>query len=412
MILQKEREILRELAQQQLEAACSEKNRKRVELWKRHNDCRGERPLIHLEIDTFENELLPKRMRCETPLARELEFALYKNFLNFTVLDDDWVVPDYFPVAWRTYFQPFGHPVTATFASNADSVSVGHRFNYLIEDLEEDWEKLKPSRYGVDREATQAYFDAAQDAFGDLLPARMVMHCLTAVPTQDVVHLMGMETMCFSMYDYPELFHKLMDRLADDYLAYFDFLRREGLLLPTTGFEGLGQGSRCFTSELPSETVNGPGDVWGFMDSQETVSISPDMYGEFIFPYYRKIAEKFGLLSYGCCEPVDKVWDYVGAFKNLRKVSCSPWCDEAFMAERLRGKRIIFHRKPSPNFLGVDKQLDEQAFREHIRNTLTAAKGCTLEITQRDVYTIHNDEEKAKCYVAIIREEIENHWEP
>ena len=82
------------------------------------------------------------------------------------------------------------------------------------------------------------------------------------------------------------------------------------------------------------------------------------------------------------------------------------------MAERLRGKRIIFHRKPSPNFLGVDKQLDEQAFREHIRNTLTAAKGCTLEITQRDVYTIHNDEEKAKCYVAIIREEIENHWEP
>ncbi|HIS78109.1 MAG TPA: hypothetical protein IAD03_01950 [Candidatus Caccousia stercoris] len=118
---------------------------------------------------------------------------------------------------------------------------------------------------------------------------------------------MGMENMCFAMYDYPELFHKMMDQLSDDYLAYYEFLRGEGLLLPTTGYEMVSQGSRCFTDDLPSGGISGPGDVWGFMDSQETVSISPDMYGEFIFPYYKKIAQTFGLLSYGCCEPVDPV---------------------------------------------------------------------------------------------------------
>ena len=172
------------------------------------------------------------------------------------------------------------------------------------------------------------------------------------------------------------------------------------------------QGSGCCTDDLPSGGISGPGDVWGFMDSQETVSISPDMYGEFIFPYYKKIAQTFGLLSYGCCEPVSAVWDDIKTMENLCKVSISPWCDEEFMGRQLRGKNIVYLRKPSPNYLGVGDVMDEEALREHIRKTLQAAAGCELEITQRDVYTIHHDEDKARRFIAIIREEIANHWKP
>lgn len=410
MILQKDREILREVARQQLEAANSEKNLARVELWKRHNDFRGERPIVHVELDTFEQEVIPQRLRCESEEGRALETALYRNFLNLTLFDDDWVVPDYFPVYWHAGFTPFGHAIKRTFASGENAV--GHHFEYLVSDLEDDWDKVGKSTWGVDRAGTQADFDRAQEIFGDILPPRMVMNGLYAVPTQDVVHLMGMENMCFAMYDYPELFHKMMDQLTDDYLEYFDFLAKEKLLLPTTGHQLVGQGSRCFTTELPSDSVSGPGDVWGFMDSQETVSISPDMYGEFIFPYYKKVAERYGLLSYGCCEPVDPVWKYVGTLENLRKVSCSPWCNEEIMGENLRGRRTIFHRKPSPNFLGVGETLDEEGLREHIRKTLRAAQGCELEFTQRDVYTINHDEEKVRRFIAIIREEIANRWKP
>ena len=42
--------------------------------------------------------------------------------------------------------------------------------------------------------------------------------------------------------------------------------------------------------------------------------------------------------------------------------------------------------------------------------TLEAAKGCKLEITQRDVYMINKDISKARRYVSIIREEIAKHW--
>ena len=81
------------------------------------------------------------------------------------------------------------------------------------------------------------------------------------------------------------------------------------------------------------------------------------------------------------------------------------------MGEQLRGSRVIYHRKPSPNFLGVDQVLDEEAFRMHIRKSLKAAAGCEMEITQRDVYTIHNNVAKARRYIEIIKEEIADCWQ-
>ncbi|MCL2035306.1 MAG: hypothetical protein FWG94_11355 [Oscillospiraceae bacterium] len=80
------------------------------------------------------------------------------------------------------------------------------------------------------------------------------------------------------------------------------------------------------------------------------------------------------------------------------------------MGEALRGRKTVYHRKPSPNFLSVGAPLDEDAFRGHIQKTLNAAKGCTLEITQRDVYTISNNENKARRHVGVIKEEIANLW--
>ena len=122
MLGEKDREILRETAKMQLEAAHSEKNLARVELWKRHNAFHGERPVIHLELDTFEHEVIPQRLRCESEEGRALETALYRNFLNLTLFDDDWVVPDFFPVTAHTWFLPFGHAVKKTFAKGEHAV--------------------------------------------------------------------------------------------------------------------------------------------------------------------------------------------------------------------------------------------------------------------------------------------------
>ena len=417
IISAQDREILREVAKMQLEHANMESNKERIKLWYKHNSLQGDRPLIHLEMWTFAQEILPQRLKCQGEFARQVETNLYCNFLNQQLFDDDRVTPDYYPLNYDTHFELFSIKIKKDLTTAADgSQSVGHHFVSVVEDLEDDYDKLKNTDFGVDLESTEAKKRAIEEAIGDILPVKLQMDCLYNVPTQMLVHFMSMENMMFNMYDYPELFKEMMDRIANDTLAYYRMLEEKRLILPTVSFESVGQGTWSFNNELPGyeEWQKRPfttKDVWGFMDSQETVGISPQMYEEFIFPCYKKISEQYGLLSYGCCEPVDPIWDNcISKLENLRKVSISPWCNEEVMGERLQGSKVIFHRKPSPNFLGVNPTLDEEAVRAHIRKSLQAARGCKMEITQRDVYTIHNDIAKARRYVEIIRQEIENHW--
>ncbi|MEG1271405.1 MAG: hypothetical protein RSD54_08805 [Ruthenibacterium sp.] len=408
----KEKERLRTLAKKQLAWANSPVNLARVDEWKRHNAGKRGRPIVHVEIDTFEDEIISPALQCKDATARCLEADLLRNFTNIELFDDDWVVAPYFGVQWKTNFNLFGYHITRTTAVDANGHSLGHQFNHVLADLEEEYDKLHQSTWSVDREATERYRSAAEDAFGDILPVRMTMASPDAVPTQKIVHLMGMENMFFSMTDYPELFLQMMQRVAQDYRGYHQFLQDNGLLCSTTGFELLKQGSKCFTDCLPQKEHPALNEVWGFMDSQETVSISPQMYRELVFPCYRQIAAQFGQLSYGCCEPVSAVWEFVKTLPNLRKVSVSPWCDQRFMGSELQNTDIIFHRKPSPNFLGVDRVLDEATVRAHIKETLDAAAGCVIEFTQRDVYTVHNNPAKVRRYVELIREQCEQYYKP
>ena len=412
-----DRAILREVAKKQLELANQESNKKKIQEWYAHNSLQGERPMIHLEMWTFAAEIIPPLLQCTGEFARNVETTLYCNFLNQELFDDDRVTPDYLALNYDTEFTLFDIPIRISHTSDgAGGESVGHQFSSFLEDLEDDYHKIKPSLFSVNLNSTENKKQAITAVIGDILPVKMNMDCLYSVPTQMLVHIMSMENMMFAMYDYPELFLQMMNQIADDTLAYYQMLTKKRLLLPTTAFESVGQGSWSFNHELPNyeewqKRPFTPKDVWGFMDSQETVGISPEMFEEFIFPCYQKISQQFGLLSYGCCEPVDPIWERcLCKLDNLRKVSISPWCNEEFMGERLAGSNIIYHRKPSPNFLGVDAILDETALRKHLQKSLLSAKGCKMEITQRDVYTIHHDIPKAKRYVDIIKEEIVNCW--
>ena len=105
----KDRERLRYLAAHQLEIANSPKNLERVELWKRHNMYKGERPPIHIEVNTFAHEAITPFLQCEDETARNIEYKLISNFINLEQFDDDKVVPPYFQQTYDIYFALFGH---------------------------------------------------------------------------------------------------------------------------------------------------------------------------------------------------------------------------------------------------------------------------------------------------------------
>jgi hypothetical protein len=409
IISQKEKEILRELAKKQFELATSPKMVNLKKEWILHNTLKGNRPMITIELWTFAEDIIPPLMKCESDDARAIENIFYHNIVNHTLFHDDTVINDYFSVGYNMWFKPFDIDVKIKHTSQNQN-SLGHHFIPVISDLEADFDKIKKSTFGLNKSKTIEQIDNLSSLFGDILPVKLVGRSLGCSLTQDIVHIMSMEDMFVSMYDYPELFKKMINSLADDYINYFNFLKKEKAILSTTQGEHLAQGSFCFTDELPSKNVSSIKDIWGYLDSQETSEISNEMFGEFVFPAIKKIAERFGLLSYGCCEPTDPFWkDYISKLLNLRKLSISPWCNEEFMGEQLKNSKTIFHRKPSPNYLGIGHQLDENALREHIAKTMKAARGCKIEFSQRDVYQVSKSSEKVRRYIQIIREVCEKY---
>ncbi|MGN1025533.1 MAG: hypothetical protein ACI4P4_03920 [Faecousia sp.] len=412
IISQKDLSRLRSLAWKQVEIARSEKMQRIVRDWQ--DNClfrKNARPMVTIELWTFEDEIIPPLMQCEGEAARKLERKLLSNIVNHTLFDDDTIVKDYMPFYYSAPFTPFGLKVNVEHIKS-DENSLGHHFVEQISDLEADFHKLNSSTFSLTPKAeTLQEISLYNELLGDILPGKIEAFSLVAVPTQDVVHIMGMENMFYAMYDYPELFHRMMDMLSDDYIAYFHALSQNGYLGATTSAQRVCQGSYCFTDQLPDKKdAYSSRDIWGYLDSQESSGLSPEMYAEFIFPYYRKIMAQMGRVSYGCCEAVDPIWDNcISQVKNLGKVSISPWCNEEVMGERLRGRDVTYLRKPTPNLIGLTSQLDEDAVRTHFRKTVQAARGCTLEIVQRDVYRICNTPDKVRRYVELIRQECEHH---
>ncbi|MCX6927865.1 MAG: hypothetical protein NT154_32355 [Verrucomicrobia bacterium] len=410
----REKTYVRDLAKRQQEYAMLPIMKEREARWYRHNDLQGGLPMINFETWTCENDLL-EPPQCQSEAGQLIELQIKREILNHEAVGDDRVVSSCFTVPWALTMVPFNLPIESEHALDGKGRDVAYRFLHPIRDLRADLHKLQPSAHGVDREGTLSWKALVEDTLGDILPVRMGMRSLVCCLSQYVVHLMGMETMMLSMVDYPDEFHQVMQRLSQDYISYFKWLEKEGLLFLNNGNDWLCQGSFGFTRDLPGSTASAQpvttNDVWGYMDSQESVGMSPRMFEEFFFPSYLEVARNFGLLSYGCCEPVHAYWaTSLSRLPNLRKISISPWCDEAKMGEALRGSRTIYHRKPSPNFIGVGKQLDEEAFRGHIRHTLECARGCQLEFSFRDVYTLEGNIGKPRRAVQIVRELVEEHW--
>lgn len=401
-----DRERLRALAGEQAQLAASDAMRQLYDAWvvNGQSGTLG-RPMVRIELWTFEQDILPALMRCTGEEARAIERRLLANMVNHTLFGDDTLVPDHFGVSGHGWFKPFGLTV-----KRRETGGIGHHFVSYLYDLEKDLGVLQKSEYGWTDNREDA--DRANDLFGDLLPVRASGGALGSSPMQDLVHIMDMEDLYMAMMDTPELFAHLLGRLTDDYAEYFRFLERKGVLISAARGQHLSQGSYCFTDRLPDGKESAKlKDLWLYMDSQETSGVSPEMYARLVFPSYEKLMALFGRVSYGCCEAVHALWaPCLERIANLGKVSISPWCDEHIMGEALRGTDIVFLRKPTPNLLGVGTQLNEDEVRKHLAKTGLAARGCKLEVSQRDVYRINGTPEKVRRYVALIRQALADTW--
>jgi hypothetical protein len=412
-----EREYLRELARRQMEIASLPIMGERIAKWRKLNNGELYEPLVSVEYNGYYDEFFPE-IKCLSPISRELEMQMIKNITYHEQLNDDRVIPTHISVPVQNSIIPFGIEEERIYARNeGGKKSMGYSVKHPINELEQDYHILGDTNYSVDINLNNAlrHKSEVEELIGDIMPVKIEFSsfyfCLGGVLNS----LMGMENMMLSLYECPELIHKMMDTLTNDYLTYMDKIEEGGAILLNNDSSHLGQGSWGYTDDLPSaKELNRKvtfGDVWGYTNFQETTGISVKMFDDFFFSYMERITNRFGLLSYGCCEPIDMLWDScLSRLSNLRKLSISPWCKGESIAEKIRGKKIVYHCKPSANYVSSDASFDDKAFEMHMAENVKTAAGCPVEVTFREELTLKGEPWRMKKAVDITKEQFQKHW--
>ena len=402
---------MRRRAKIQLDYANSPENDIILGKWRAQAEGRREAPPVRLLGSNFLHEVVTPRLQCEGQQARRIEADLLGKLVGRELFDDDTPISPTFDMMWHTHVKPFGIQPAITRAEGPNAQ--GFHIDPVIKDLASEVHKLRGGSFGVDREGTVGRRELLEDVLGDILPVRMIMGSLPGWMTNPLVHLMGMEAYYMAMLDCPDVVHQAMDMATTVYEQYYDFLEEELLLMPTNDFSPLAQESFAFTDELPTDTVTRTTECWGFLESQETTAVSPDTFGEFVFPYQQRLVDRFGLLSYGCCERVDATWtDYLAKWSKLRKLSVSPFNDEPRIGEFLRGSRVVYYCKPRAEFVTCNGPLRDEAITAYFKGVCEAASGCLFEIAQREVGTIFGDFERGRRYVRLAKEAVDAYWRP
>ncbi len=403
-------DCLRRLAEAKLAIADDPTNNERRQAWYQHDGAGCGRPLILAESGGLRDEARPVTdadLLCTSDWARGLERSLRVEMYQFEVLRDDHVVEPRLTTGWQVTTSDYGVEVVQHHAEFEGSLGA-RRWDSPIADLETDLHRLQPRTFSIDREATHAEVERLRTVLGDLLPIEIRGgFWWTLGMTWTAIELIGLENLMLAMYDQPAGLHALMAFLRDDALAYADWLQGEGLLCRNNENDYIGSGSMGYTHELPRsgrqevQTI----DQWVLLESQETVGVGPEQFAEFIHPYQRDIAEHFGKVYYGCCEPVHSRIEVLSQLPNLARVSVSPWADEEVMAERL-GKDIVFSRKPNPTLISTEV-FDEAAILDDLRQTLHAACDCRLELIMKDVHTLCEQPERLPRWVELARQAVD-----
>jgi hypothetical protein len=118
------------------------------------------------------------------------------------------------------------------------------------------------------------------------------------------------------------------------------------------------------------------------------------MHKEFELDYAQSWAKRFGLVYYGCCEPLHDKIDIIRGLPNVRKISMSPWVDVEVGAQRIGGD-YVFSRKPSPALLAPDTWSPAAVEADLVETREACARhGCPLEFILKDISTVRYEPQR------------------
>jgi hypothetical protein len=389
--MSRDRTIIRELAARVAECAALPAQEEKRRLWRALNARKPVRPMVMIDQVCWnemnvEDELT---LRCTDPECRGYEDVLRRTLFQWRHFPVDMVVEPFIRVPKAIHNSGFDvHVHEKKAVSDPTNSVVGHKYTNQFES-EADLDKIRMPRISHDAAETARRLAVAHDLFDGVLD-------VTAWGADPYLSLwdpistwMGVEQALYALVDRPEYMHRLVGRVTEGYLSMLDQLESGGLLC---GSQSLIHCTGAYTDDLPAPGYDPERprtrDLWMFGLAQMFSTVSPDMFKEFEVDYASRICGRFGLVYYGCCDPLDRKMAEVRLIPNVRKVSMSPWVDEERGAAEI-GSAYVYSRKPNPALLAWD-HFDPAAVRQDLQATRHACKrqGCPLEFILKDISTV------------------------
>jgi len=427
MVTANEREIIRELAKQVRERAEMPVMEERREKWFAHNDLKSTEPVVAVFPEGSWHEIIPANtLQCENEEAREMEWLLKARLFRADVIQDD--IPTEITWEVQKIITDTGWDALNPNHQNSAFGNAAYRDNNLggvpyvwkkgfsfeekamhfepVIDEPEDLKRLKSPEVIYHEKETLEKLKINQDVLGDILPVELCgQKFLYFAMMETYSDFRGLEQVMYDVYDEPEMLHEAMAIIEKGYHDLLDQYVDMDLLEINNRQGYNGSGGMNYTHDLPKE----PGgrknlkNFWGFTESQEFTMVGPEMHYEFVMQYEQRVAERFGLTSYGCCEPIENKLKYVMNFKNMRRISVSPWADIEKCAERI-GQKAIYSRKINPSYYLNNYTKDNEEFMEgYLKESLTVAKNNCLELILKDTHTCQNDPARFGDWMRLVR---------
>ncbi|MFA6107585.1 MAG: hypothetical protein WDA75_02340 [Candidatus Latescibacterota bacterium] len=399
--------VLRELAKQVAEVAALPAQEETRRLWRRLNGLRPVRPMVTIDQVCW-NEMNVNdelTLRCTDPELRGYEGHLRRILFQWRHFPVDMVVDSFVRVPKAVHNTGFGVRVEeSTAVTDPTNSVVGHLFTNQFQ-TEDDLAKVKQPRIRHDQAETDRRLAVAHELFDGLLELRAEGVDPYLSLWDPISTWMSVEGALYGLADRPEYMHRLVGLVTDGYMAMLDQLEEQGLVC---GPQSLIHCTGAFTDELPALGYDPDRprlkDRWMFGLAQMFSTVSPAMFKEFEVDYASRICARFGLVYYGCCDPVDQKMAEVRLIPRVRKVSMSPWVNEERGAAEI-GSDYVYSRKPSPAFLAWDP-FDPEAVRRDLLATRTVCEkhGCPLEFILKDISTVRYEPERLFTWARVAME--------
>ena len=251
---EKDRSILRELAEKQAEIASLPVNRERVVEWSRLNGLNKGRPLVWInEIPWHEMNVNGELdLQTTNEFCRGVEQQLRRRIYQWNHLQCDMVVEPKFYSPLVIDDTGFGIEEDSDIIRlDEKTTAPSRRFHPQIND-EKDLEKIKNPVLTHDEEASEINYQTLIDLFGDIL--RIEKEGITHrwfSPWDELIRWWGVQEALIDLVMRPELVHQAMERLVDAYLYRLQQWRNLNLLSLNDGNYRVGSGGLGYSDELP-----------------------------------------------------------------------------------------------------------------------------------------------------------------